>query len=110
MDFADPVVHYVSLVALGVTVIVDAVAFVHCVTRRADAFPVVGRFPKSIWVLMTGAALVFTVLSGSTLVSASGTFGLLTGMVAIAAMVVALVYLLDIRPALRDVTHGGNNW
>jgi hypothetical protein len=111
MDFADPVVHYVSLVIVAVTLVVEVAAFAHCVTRRSDAFPVVGRYPKSIWVLMTAAALAFTVFSGySTIVSSSGYFGPLTGMFAVAAMAVALVYLLDIRPALRDVTHGGNNW
>jgi uncharacterized protein DUF2516 len=110
--FAPTVVLYVSLVILAVTLVVEATAFVHCVTRRADAFPVVGRFPKAIWVLMTGGAVAFTVLSGfATVASGSGgTFGIFTGMIAMVAMVIALVYLLDVRPALRDVTQGGNNW
>jgi hypothetical protein len=110
--FANTVVHYVSLVILAVTLVVEVLAFVHCVSRRADAFPVVGRFPKAIWVLMTGGAVAFTVLSGYATVASSsgGTFGIFTGMIAMIAMVVALVYLLDIRPALRDVAQGGNSW
>jgi hypothetical protein len=111
MFFADTVVQYVSWVILAVTLVVECTAFVHCVTRRADAFPVVGRFPKAIWVLMTGGAIAFTVLSGySTIVSAGGYFGPLTGIIAVIAIAVSLVYLLDLRPALRDVTQGGNNW
>ena len=112
MLFAPTVVQYVSLVVLAVTVVVEVTAFVHCATRRADAFPIVGRFPKAIWVLMTGGTVVFTVLSGFATVASptGGTFGIFTGMLAIVAMTVALVYLMDIRPALRDVTQGGNSW
>jgi Protein of unknown function (DUF2516) len=109
--FADPTVRYMSLLILAVTLVVEISAFVHCVTRRANGFPVVGRFPKAIWVLMTGGAVAFTVLSGySTVASSTGYLGPLTGIVAVIAMTVSLVYLLDIRPALRDVTQGGNNW
>jgi hypothetical protein len=109
--FADNVVYYVGLVILVVTVVVELTAFVHCATRRADAFPVVGRLSKAMWVLMTGGAIAFTALSGySTIVNSTGFLGPLTAIVACIALTVALVYLLDMRPALRDVIRGGNNW
>jgi hypothetical protein len=93
------------------TLVIEAAAFLHCVSRRADAFPVVGRYSKVIWVLMTGGALAFTMLSGySTVVSPTGFVGPLTSIVSAIALVVALVYLLDMRPALREVTEGRGNW
>jgi hypothetical protein len=105
------VVHYVSLLILAVTLIVELSAFLHCVSRRAEAFPVVGKLTKAIWVLMTGGALAFTILSGySTIASPTGYLGPLTAMVSVLAMTISLVYLLDIRPALREVTEGRGGW
>jgi Protein of unknown function (DUF2516) len=105
------VVLYTSRVVLVVTLVIELSAFVHCVTRRAEAFPVVGRFSKAIWCLMTGGAIAFTVLFGyPTLASPNGSFGPLTGMISVIAITVSLVYLLDLRPALREVTEGRGNW
>ncbi len=64
MAFGIPTIqHWVADAFLIVTVIAEALAFVHCVTRRADAFPVVGRLTKGSWVLMTLGALIFTLLT-----------------------------------------------
>lgn len=107
MPVAYIVQSWLSLVLLGVTVIIEALAFVHCATRRADAFPVVGRLSKGTWVLMTLGALVFTLITLTTFFY-GGNF--LTSMIAIIAISVALVYLLDMRPAIRDVVEGHGGW
>jgi hypothetical protein len=103
-------VHIQTWVTLGFlifTVIAEALAFAHVVTRRADAFPVVGRLTKGSWVLMTLGALLFTLLtSASFLYSGS----IITSILAVVGIVIALVYLLDVRPAIREVTEGRGNW
>ncbi len=111
MPVAFVVVRYVSFAILAVTLIVEVSAFLHCVTRRAEAFPVVGKLTKAIWVLMTGGAVAFTVLSGyATVASPSGYLGPLTATVAVIVLAISIVYLVDLRPALRDVTEGRGNW
>ena len=105
------VVRYVSFAILAVTIVVEVAAFLHCVTRRAEAFPVVGKLTKPIWVLMTGGAVAFTVLSGyATIASPGGYLGPLTAFVAVVVLAISMVYLVDLRPALRDVTEGRGNW
>lgn len=101
------VVGWVNLAILAVTLVTEVVAFVNCVTRRGEAFPVVGRLSKTAWVLMTGGAVAFTVVTGGA-TYISGSF--LTVILAFIALGIALVYLLDIRPALRDVTEGRGGW
>src|SRR5947209_10395701 len=97
-DFAFPIVNWVNYALWLVVVVVEFVAFVNCLTQRAEAFPVVGSIPKGGWLALTFGALVFTLLLGL--------FSIF-GMVAVAA---ALVYLLDVRPALRDAVDGHGSW
>ena len=97
-NFAVPISDLVQLILLIVAVVVEASAFINCLTQRAEAFPVVGSIPKGGWLALTFGSLAFTLLLG--LVS-------IFGMVAIAA---ALVYLLDVRPALRDAVDGHGSW
>ncbi len=95
----------IAEVLLGVTLVVEVAAFVHCVTRKPEAFLAVGNIPKSGWVAMTGAALLFSALF---LVTAF-TFSIVA-ILGVMALVIALVYLLDVRPALRDAVDGRGNW
>ncbi len=94
-DVQQWVTYAISLVAL----VVELLAFVNCLTQRADAFPVVGRIPKGGWLAINGGAILVTLLFGGA--------GSILGMVAIAA---SLVYLLDVRPALRDAVDGHGSW
>ena len=97
-DFADPIIIWV-LRALWLLVLgIEVVAFVNCLTQRAEAFPVVSSIPKGGWLALTGGALFFTALLG--LIS-------FLGLIAVAA---ALIYLLDLRPALRDAVDGHGSW
>jgi uncharacterized membrane protein len=98
-NFADPTVLWVNKVLWLIMVVVELVAFVNCLTQRAEAFPVVGSVPKGGWLAMTGLALFFTFF-----------IGLVWPLIAMVAVAVALVYLLDVRPALRDAVDGHGSW
>lgn len=80
-----------SLIALAVKVW----ALVDALVRPATAYVSAGKLTKPIWV----AILAVTVLLG--LRGTFGIFGLL-------GMIAALVYLLDVRPALRELGSGGS--
>jgi hypothetical protein len=71
-------------------------AIVDCAFRKASAFPAVNKLTKLSW-------LAITVISGvlGSLLSASPLNPL-----ALASVVVALVYLTDVRPAVRQVSGG----
>lgn len=107
MAVAFQIQSWVSFALLAVTVIVEALAFAHCVTRRSDVFPVVGRLTKGTWVLITLGSLIFTLLTFATFLYGGS---LITSLIAIVAIVAALVYLLDVRPAIREVVDGRGNW
>jgi hypothetical protein len=97
-DFYHPVLDWVQGALLVAVLVVEIVAFINCLTQRAEAFPVVGSIPKGGWLGLTGGAIFFTLLLGPWSIF---------GMVAIAA---ALIYLLDVRPALRDAVDGHGSW
>jgi hypothetical protein len=95
LTVANIVTYALTLVCL----IIELFAFVNCLTQRADAFPVVGRIPKGGWLAMTGAALLVTLL-----------FGSVRSFLGLIAITIAAVYLLDVRPALRDAVDGQGSW
>ena len=97
-DYAHPIVGWFQFGVNVVLLAVELFAFINCATQRADAFAAVGQVSKGGWLALTGGALVFTLLLG---------FLSLFGMIAVAA---ALVYLLDVRPALRDAVDGHGPW
>ncbi len=91
-----------SLVTLALAVlflVLEVWAFVDCVRRPAPAFPAVGRQSKQLWVLLTGIAALVGVGALTGVASALGLFGL-------AGVVVALVYLFDVRQRVIDITGG----
>ena len=85
-----------------VTLIVALWAFVHCVLQRSDAFPAIGTLPKGAWLAILGVATVLNAL----MLPGFGYVNIF-GMIAVAA---GCVYLLDVRPAMRDATGGGGSW
>ncbi|ASW56921.1 DUF2516 family protein [Plantactinospora sp. KBS50] len=93
------VVSIINLVLLVFALVVESVAFVHCLTQRSDAFPAIGTLPKGAWLAILGLCLVLTLLF----------FGPISifGLIGIAA---ALIYLLDVRVGLRDITDGKGFW
>lgn len=80
---------FYGLVALRVWALLD------CLTRNAKAFPAVNKLTKPAW-------LGILVLSGLL-----GTFtGPATYPISLVSAVITLIYLADVRPAVRDITSG----
>ena len=72
-------------------------ALVDCAIRPTAAFPAAGKLTKPAWLAITaGAALL------QWLFAALSIFG-------IAAVVASIVYLVDVRPAVRSM-RGGGGW
>ena len=83
------------LLALGLGALAIKVwALVDAATRPGAAFPAAGKLSKPIWV----AILVAAVLLGGA--NVMGLFGLV-------GTVAAIVYLVDVRPAVRELRPGG---
>ena len=76
----------------------QAWSFIDCAIRPTQAFPVAGKLTKPAWLAISGVALAIGLLFG-----ALSFFGL-------AAIVASVVYLVDVRPAVREVQNGGNRW
>jgi hypothetical protein len=69
-------------------------ALIDAITRPTPAFVAAGKLTKVAWVAILAAA----VLLGGT--NVLGLFGLL-------GLVAAIVYLVDVRPAVREMRPGG---
>src|SRR3954465_15501241 len=87
---------YIELVIMILSLVVQAVALIHCLTQRGDGFQAIGTLPKGAWAAILAVCIVLTLLLGS---GATGIFSL----IGIAA---ALIYLLDVRPGLKDLSDG----
>jgi hypothetical protein len=94
-----PVTAIVYLVLDVALLLASLWAFVDCLRRRPDAFPAIGRRSKALWATLTGLS-AFYALGAVILVSAP------YGLIAIAAVVITAVYLLDIRPKIIEITSG----
>lgn len=87
-DVQGLIVLVLSLLALAAEVF----ALVHAVRQRQDAFPATGKQTKTFWV----AALVIATLMGVASVGGVGFLGII-------GIIVAGVYLADVRPAIDEV-------
>jgi Protein of unknown function (DUF2516) len=98
--FFDDVTWYINLALFFFTLVIEGVAFVHCLTQRSDAFPAIGTLPKGAWLGIIGITLLLTVLF---LRPGINLFGLI-------GITAAAIYLLDVRIGLRDVADGHGPW
>lgn len=87
-----------------VTLAMEIFAFANCVVQRAAAFEAIGTLSKPMWLAALGGCVLFTLLGLANM------FGVLAGMLLLLPVTVALVYLLDVRPAVRDAVDGHGNW
>lgn len=97
--FAGPVVDTIELLIFIFAVTIEIAAFVHCLLQRSDAFKAVGTLSKGLWLALTGGAAVLSVLLLSSPIGILGLIGITA----------ASVYLLDVRPAIRDLAGGGSS-
>ncbi len=93
------VVKDLNLFILILSLIVQAVALIHCLGQRGEGFQAIGTLPKGAWAAILAICVILTLL----LRSAIGIFGLI-------GISAALIYLLDIRPGLKDLTDGKGFW
>lgn len=68
-------------------------AFVDAAIRPAAAYPAAGKLTKVAWLLFLGIAAFFDLLWGS-----------VTSILTILGTVAAIVYVVDVRPALRQIS------
>jgi hypothetical protein len=93
------VVSYINLLVLIISLVVQAVALIHCLTQRGDGFQAIGTLPKGAWAAILAVCIVLTLLiSGA------------TGIFSLIGIAAALIYLLDVRPGLKDLTDGKGFW
>ena len=72
-------------------------AFVDALIRPAGAFVATGKLSKPGWVAITGISIAVVYL-----------FGLMS-LLGLPALIAAVVYLVDVRPAVRGL-RPGNSW
>lgn len=77
---------------------VGVFAFVHASLQRADAYTAVGKLTKPAWMGITGVSAVLLIFMRQ------GPFSIIW----IAPLVAVLVYLVDVRPKVREVQ--GKSW
>ncbi|GAA0418873.1 hypothetical protein FHR83_004699 [Actinoplanes campanulatus] len=97
--FFDDVRNYLDAAMWFVSMAVQAVALIHCLTQRGAGFQALGTLPKGAWAAIIGVCLALTVLVGLGL--------LIITMIGVAA---ALIYMLDVRPGLKDLSDGKGFW
>lgn len=79
------------------------VALVHCAVQRTDAFPLAGPLSKGAWLAILAGTMLLSALG----IGGGGGAGL--GIFGIIGLIASLVYLLDIRPALKE-SGSGSSW
>jgi hypothetical protein len=79
-------------------VVLAAWALVDALVRPASAYVAAGKLTKPAWGAITALALVFAY------------FTQVLSFLWLPAVIAAIVYLVDVRPALRGLRRGNNNW
>jgi hypothetical protein len=102
-EFYGYVIDYIDLVLWLFCLVVEVAALLHCVVQRAEAFPAIGTMSKVAWLALIGGGLLLTAISPYLLGGPISIFPLI-------AIGIAAVYLLDVRPALRDAVDGHGSW
>jgi hypothetical protein len=88
-----------AVLNLGLLVLV-VWALIDALTQPAPAFVAAGKQTKQIWLAILGVALLLV------LVGFAGVLGIFGFVVAVAA----IVYLVDVRPAVREMRPGRGPW
>ncbi|GAA2105190.1 DUF2516 family protein [Streptomyces albiaxialis] len=83
----------ITLVVLGLAVF----AFVDAAIRREDAYRAADKQTKQFWLILLGLAVVVNLVQ----IPGLGMLLMLVGLIA------SIVYIVDVRPALKQVAGGG---
>jgi asparagine N-glycosylation enzyme membrane subunit Stt3 len=90
--------NWILLILWAAGIPVGLFAFVHAALQRADAFTAVDKLTKPAWLGITGVAAVVLIVAWR------GPFTLIW----IAALVASLVYIVDVRPKVKEIQ--GRSW
>jgi hypothetical protein len=93
-DWTDYVLYY-ALIALRLW------AFADCLIRKSAAFPAADKLTKPAW----AAILLVSGLLG-TFFSSPYAPGSVISVFSLASVIVAAIYLADVRPAVREISDG----
>ena len=74
-------------------------AFVDALVRPAPGYVAAGKLTKPAWLGITGVAAAVIFLTKSPM-----------GLLGLPAVVAAIVYLVDVRPAVRGLRRGNGGW
>jgi 4-amino-4-deoxy-L-arabinose transferase-like glycosyltransferase len=74
-------------------------AFVDAIVRPAAGYVAAGKLSKPAWLAITGVAAAVIFLSKSPL-----------SFLGLPAVIAAIVYLVDVRPAVRGLRRGNGGW
>lgn len=88
----------INLVVIYATLALAVWAFIDAIIRPAAAFVAAGKLSKPGWMAITGIATLLLLWQGPL-----SFFGL-------PAVIAAVVYLVDVRPAVRELPRGNSNW
>jgi hypothetical protein len=104
IDIMTPVVTVLDLVVRVAVLGTTLFALVHSIAQRADAFPAAGKLSKPAWLGINAAAFLLALLAFF-----SRPIGGPPSLFAIIAITASLVYIVDVRPAVREVSGGGGS-
>lgn len=96
------VILVLSVLAFGLEVF----ALVDCITRKPGAFVAAGKRTKQLWLIILAVAAAFGFIA---LPPPLGIGFNMLGLLSIAGVVAAAVYLTDVRPAVRGASGRGGS-
>jgi hypothetical protein len=88
-----PLAYFFVALAVGAFV-VEAWAFIDAITRPTQAFTAAGKQTKPIWLIILGVAVAIGLYAAA--------YGGAIGFLSVAAFVAAAIYLVDVRPKVKD--------
>lgn len=92
-------VQTLNVVLLYAGLAVRAFAFVDALTRPTEAYPAAGKLTKVAWCAILGIGLAVGILLPGSVI----------GLFNLAGLVAAILYLVDVRPAVREIGKPGRN-
>lgn len=93
MPLVSVVQEYVLAVAAIALFVVEAWAFIDAMTRRPQEFEAAGKQTKTMWLIILGVAIAAHMI-----------FWHPINILNLIGAVAAIVYLVDVRPAIRSLT------
>jgi hypothetical protein len=94
-DLAGQFMSLVGLLTLAL-LLLKLFALVDASMRRTELFEAAGKLKKPFWLIILGVAVIWDLVRAQ-----------LLDIISIAGLIAALVYLVDVRPAVRSLGKGG---